>query len=204
MPTRCAPGPTFLSNHAGGILGGISTGQPVVVRVAFKPTSSILTPMQTIDRDGNETEIVDQRAARPVRRHPRRADRRSDDGARARRPEAASPGAVRLTRWRRSTSLWRERSYDILIEHGIARPRSRASGAARARSAGCWSSATRRCGPRSGRALPRALGDHRADSDPRPGRRGEQELGRAPGRRRRAACTQESSGATGSSPSVAE
>jgi chorismate synthase len=51
-------GPIFLSNHAGGILGGISSGQPVVVRVAFKPTSSILTPMPTIDRDGNETEIV--------------------------------------------------------------------------------------------------------------------------------------------------
>jgi chorismate synthase len=51
-------GPTFLSNHAGGILGGISSGQPVVVRVAFKPTSSILTPMPTIDREGNETEIV--------------------------------------------------------------------------------------------------------------------------------------------------
>lgn len=51
-------GPTFLSNHAGGILGGISTGQPIVVRVAFKPTSSILTPVQTIDREGNETEIV--------------------------------------------------------------------------------------------------------------------------------------------------
>ena len=51
-------GPTFLSNHAGGILGGISTGQPIVVRTAFKPTSSILTPMETIDREGNETEIV--------------------------------------------------------------------------------------------------------------------------------------------------
>lgn len=51
-------GPTFLSNHAGGILGGISTGQPIVVRTAFKPTSSILTPMPTIDREGNETEIV--------------------------------------------------------------------------------------------------------------------------------------------------
>jgi chorismate synthase len=48
----------FQSNNAGGILGGISTGQPVVVRVAFKPTSSILTPVPTIDRDGNETEIV--------------------------------------------------------------------------------------------------------------------------------------------------
>lgn len=51
-------GPAFLSNHAGGILGGISTGQTVVVRVPFKPTSSILTPMPTIDRDGNETKIV--------------------------------------------------------------------------------------------------------------------------------------------------
>ena len=50
-------GPTFLANHAGGILGGISTGQPVVARVAFKPTSSIRTPVQTIDRDGQETEI---------------------------------------------------------------------------------------------------------------------------------------------------
>jgi chorismate synthase len=51
-------GPTFLANHAGGIAAGISTGQQVVVRVAFKPTSSILTPVATIDRDGNETEIV--------------------------------------------------------------------------------------------------------------------------------------------------
>jgi chorismate synthase len=53
-----ADGPTFAANHAGGIAGGISTGQPVVVRVAFKPTSSILTPVETIDRDGNATEIV--------------------------------------------------------------------------------------------------------------------------------------------------
>ncbi len=50
--------PHFLSNHAGGILGGISTGQDIVVRLAFKPTSSILTPMQTITKDGQETEIV--------------------------------------------------------------------------------------------------------------------------------------------------
>jgi chorismate synthase len=50
-------GPVFLSNHAGGILGGISTGEPVVVRVAFKPTSSILKPVPTIDRDGREMEI---------------------------------------------------------------------------------------------------------------------------------------------------
>ena len=53
-----ADGPKFLANHSGGIAGGISTGQPVVVRVAFKPTSSILTPVQTIDRMGAETEIV--------------------------------------------------------------------------------------------------------------------------------------------------
>ena len=49
--------PQFLSNHAGGILGGISTGQPIVVRFAVKPTSSILTPRRTIDRFGNDTEI---------------------------------------------------------------------------------------------------------------------------------------------------
>ncbi len=50
--------PRFLSNHAGGILGGISTGQPIVARFAVKPTSSILTPRKTVDRYGNETEIV--------------------------------------------------------------------------------------------------------------------------------------------------
>jgi chorismate synthase len=49
--------PHFLANHAGGVLGGISSGQPVVVRVAFKPTSSILTPVETIDRNGQPTEI---------------------------------------------------------------------------------------------------------------------------------------------------
>jgi chorismate synthase len=50
--------PVFLSNHAGGILGGISTGQPIVARFAVKPTSSILTPRRTIDKSGAETEIV--------------------------------------------------------------------------------------------------------------------------------------------------
>jgi chorismate synthase len=49
--------PKFLSNHAGGILGGISTGQPIVARFAVKPTSSILTPRKTIDVKGNETEV---------------------------------------------------------------------------------------------------------------------------------------------------
>ncbi len=47
----------FLSNHAGGILGGISTGQPIVVRFAVKPTSSILSPVRTVTKDGKDTEI---------------------------------------------------------------------------------------------------------------------------------------------------
>ncbi len=58
---RMRPGtdgsPQFLANHAGGIAGGISTGQPVLVRVAFKPTSSILTPVETITRAGEATDI---------------------------------------------------------------------------------------------------------------------------------------------------
>ncbi|WP_426236882.1 chorismate synthase [Pararhizobium sp. DWP1-1-3] len=49
--------PIFLSNHAGGILGGISTGQPVIARFAIKPTSSILTERQSIDSDGNNVDI---------------------------------------------------------------------------------------------------------------------------------------------------
>jgi chorismate synthase len=50
--------PVFLSNHAGGILGGLSTGQAIVARFAVKPTSSILTPRKTVDRYGRETEVV--------------------------------------------------------------------------------------------------------------------------------------------------
>jgi chorismate synthase len=48
----------FLANHAGGVLGGISTGQPVVARFAVKPTSSILTPRRTVDRFGQEVEVL--------------------------------------------------------------------------------------------------------------------------------------------------
>ncbi|HMQ41328.1 MAG TPA: chorismate synthase [Paracoccus sp. (in: a-proteobacteria)] len=51
-------GPEFLSNHAGGILGGISTGQDIVVRFSVKPTSSILTPRRTITRTGEEIELI--------------------------------------------------------------------------------------------------------------------------------------------------
>jgi len=50
-------GPLFLANHAGGIAGGISTGQPVRVRVAFKPTSSILTPVESINRSGETVQV---------------------------------------------------------------------------------------------------------------------------------------------------
>jgi chorismate synthase len=50
--------PIFLSNHAGGVLGGISTGQPIVARFAVKPTSSILAPRRTVNRSGEDTEIV--------------------------------------------------------------------------------------------------------------------------------------------------
>lgn len=48
----------FLSNHAGGVLGGISSGQDIVVNIALKPASSITTPAQTLDTSGNETTIV--------------------------------------------------------------------------------------------------------------------------------------------------
>ena len=48
----------FQSNHAGGILGGISSGQPVIVRFAVKPTSSILAPVETINKSGENTDIV--------------------------------------------------------------------------------------------------------------------------------------------------
>jgi len=51
-------GPRFLANNAGGILGGISTGQPVVARFAVKPTSSILTPRRSIDTEGAEVDVV--------------------------------------------------------------------------------------------------------------------------------------------------
>ncbi|MBS0529989.1 MAG: chorismate synthase [Proteobacteria bacterium] len=51
-------GASFMSNHAGGVLGGISTGQPVVARFAVKPTSSILSPRRTVDRKGANTDIL--------------------------------------------------------------------------------------------------------------------------------------------------
>ncbi|MEM9843551.1 MAG: chorismate synthase, partial [Pseudomonadota bacterium] len=56
--TMGSDGPVYNSNHAGGILGGISTGQDIVVRFAVKPTSSILTPRKTITKTGDATEII--------------------------------------------------------------------------------------------------------------------------------------------------
>jgi chorismate synthase len=50
--------PRYASNHSGGILGGISTGQDITVRFAVKPTSSILSPKKTITQKGEETEII--------------------------------------------------------------------------------------------------------------------------------------------------
>ena len=90
-------GPRFSSNHAGGILGGISTGQPVVARFAVKPTSSILTPRRTITVTGEETEI-NQGPPRPLRRHPRRPGRRGDARLRPPRPPAAAPRPGRRCR----------------------------------------------------------------------------------------------------------
>lgn len=50
--------PVFMANHAGGIAGGISTGQPILIRVAFKPTSSILTPVETVTPSGDAADIA--------------------------------------------------------------------------------------------------------------------------------------------------
>ena len=56
---RAGPdGPEFLNNNNGGVLGGISTGQQLVVRIAIKPTSSILTPRRSVDMDGADVEVV--------------------------------------------------------------------------------------------------------------------------------------------------
>ena len=89
--------PVFLSNHAGGILGGISTGQDIVCRLAVKPTSSILRRVRSVDRFGNEVELRTKGRHDPcvgIRAH---AGRRGDGGLRAGRPSAAPSRAVRLS-----------------------------------------------------------------------------------------------------------
>ena len=82
----------FLSNHAGGTLGGISSGQDVIVSMALKPTSSIVMPGRTIDVAGKPVEVEHHRPARPLRRHAGRADRRGHAGARADGSLPAAPG----------------------------------------------------------------------------------------------------------------
>ena len=88
----------FLSNNNGGVLGGISTGQDVTVSIALKPTSSIRLPRRTIDTRGEATTVADHRPPRPLRRHPRHADRRGDARLRADGPRAAPSRAVRRCR----------------------------------------------------------------------------------------------------------
>ena len=88
----------FLSQHAGGILGGISTGQDIVVSIAVKPTSSIRLDRHSIDKAGQPGDRQHARPPRSVRRHSRHADRRSDDGARADGPRAAPSRAERRRR----------------------------------------------------------------------------------------------------------
>ena len=92
--------PVFLSNNAGGVLGGISTGEPVAARVAFKPTSSILTPKRSIDEAGADGRHPHHRPPRPLRRPPRRARGRGDDGLRARRRLAPATRADRAASFR--------------------------------------------------------------------------------------------------------
>ena len=55
----------FLSNHSGGVLGGISSGQDLLVTIALKPTSSITLPGQSLDQDGNEVSVVTKRRHDP-------------------------------------------------------------------------------------------------------------------------------------------
>jgi chorismate synthase len=89
----------FLSNHAGGILGGISSGQAVFASIALKPTSSILIPARSVNLEGADRSRH-QRPPRSLRRHPRHADRRSDGRARAHGSRAAPPRAMRRRRHR--------------------------------------------------------------------------------------------------------
>ena len=71
----------FRTNNAGGVLGGISTGQDLEVSIAIKPTSSIITPARHHRPAGPGHAGDHQGPPRPLRRHPRHADRRSDAGA---------------------------------------------------------------------------------------------------------------------------
>ena len=85
----------FRSNNAGGVLGGISTGQDITVQIAIKPTSSVRTPRQSIDLQGQPATVATLGRHGPLCGHSRHADRRGDAGARVDGPCAAAPRAVR-------------------------------------------------------------------------------------------------------------
>ena len=90
--------------HAGGVAGGVSTGQPVVARLALKPTSSITTPRPSLDVDGAEVEVATLGRPRPLRGPPRRARGGGHGGVRAGGRPAAPPrpdGARRPRGFRR-------------------------------------------------------------------------------------------------------
>ena len=84
--------PTFLSNHAGGVLGGISTGQPVVCRFAVKPTSSILSPRASVTRTGEATDVRTKGRHDPCVGISRGSGRRGYGRLRAGRSMAPSSG----------------------------------------------------------------------------------------------------------------
>ena len=107
----------FLSNHAGGILGGISTGQDIVVSIAVKPTSTIRLDRRSIDKAGEAGHRQYARSARPLRRHSRDADRRSDAGAHADRSRVAPSRAER-----------RRRPHDAYDSGACVRRRQRTAG----------------------------------------------------------------------------
>lgn len=101
----------FQSNHAGGILGGISSGQHIVAHMALKPTSSITVPGRTINRMGEEVEMI-ARAPRSVCGDSRSADRRSHAGDRADGSPAAPSGTECGCKDRDSTLVRNEKNRD--------------------------------------------------------------------------------------------
>ncbi len=83
------------TNRSGGVQGGISNGEPIFFRVAFKPTATIFKPQQTVTTTGEDTELQTHETPRPVRAAARGADGRGDDRARAVRSRAAPARAGR-------------------------------------------------------------------------------------------------------------
>ncbi|SUG77020.1 chorismate synthase [Salmonella enterica subsp. enterica] len=102
----------FQSNHAGGILGGISSGQHIVAHMALKPTSSITVPGRTINRMGEEVEMITKGRHDPCVGDSRSADRRSHAGDRADGSPAAPSGTECGCKDRDSTLVRNEKNRD--------------------------------------------------------------------------------------------